>query len=119
MLQEATDLHGTSYTFSISREAAENVPDWQPDRPGPPLSIAKAVSLAKRRAHRQRPKFSEFKVSSITLQGMNCSPVIPDKWFYVISLDPVVDGQPLAGEGLWEVVLTDGTVVRPKVRSKR
>jgi hypothetical protein len=119
MLQEATDLHGTSYTFSISREAAERVPDWQPDRPGPPLSIARAVSLAKRAAQRQRPKFSEFKVSSISLQGMNCSPVIPDKWFYVIHLDPVVDGQPMAGEGFWEVVLTDGMVVPPKVKSER
>lgn len=45
VLQDMTDADGNRQLFSIARAVAEKLPDWQPEKQNPPLSIAKAMGL--------------------------------------------------------------------------
>jgi hypothetical protein len=111
LLQETTDWNGTAYIYSISRRRAERTPDWTPERGEPPLSTTKAMAIAEKAAKSRHPKIGDFRTTSISLQGMNCTPVIPGKWFYMVSLQPVMTHGRLSH--VWELVLLDGTVVTP------
>jgi hypothetical protein len=118
VLQDMTDADGNRQVFSIARGVAEKLPDWQPERQNPPLSIAKAMELAKAAAKKRHPKFDDFKITTIQIHGMNCYPVIPNKWFYTFDMTPVIDGKSFFGASMWEVVLMDGTVVPPQDKGK-
>jgi hypothetical protein len=118
ILEDMTDADGNRQVFSVSREAAEKLPDWQPEKESPPLSIAKAMGLAKAAARSRHPKFDDFKIIMIQMNGMNCYPAVPNKWFYVFDMNPVIDGKSFLGASMWEVVLMDGTVVPPQEKGK-
>ena len=115
-LQEVTD-DGRTQVFTITRERAESLPDWEPDTQPPPLALMKAIDVAKAAARKRQPKFDDLKVTSVNLNGINCYPVIPGKWYYVVHMSPVMDGRAFFG-GIWEVVLMDGTVVEPREKKR-
>jgi hypothetical protein len=115
-LQEVPD-DGRTLVFTITRERAESLPDWEPDTQPPPLALMKAINLAKAAARKRQPKFDDLKVTSVNLNGINCYPAIPGKWYYVVHMSPVMDGRTFFG-GIWEVVLMDGTVVEPREKKR-
>lgn len=109
-LQRATSATGVSSVYWIPRAVAESTPPWRPDAGAPPLSMTRAISIAKSASRRAHPGTGELRVSSISLQGMSCEPVIPDRWFYMVYLIPTA-----GSEGSWQVVLLNGEVVTPEI----
>jgi hypothetical protein len=116
MLQTATDAKGTSYTYWIPRETAEKSPKWRPESGEPPLSMVRAMSIAVDTWRRSHPGTGPAKVDSISLQGMNCYPGVPDRWFFMVHLTPTSARG--ISEGSWEVVLLNGNVVTPEIEPK-
>jgi Family of unknown function (DUF5343) len=114
ILQDTTGSDGVRQVFAISKQSAEKQPAWSPEKDDPPLSISKALAIAKAAARKQRPKFDDFSLLWIQLWGMNCYPPVPNRWFWVVHLNPVIDGETLHSGNVVEVVLMDGTVVTPE-----
>jgi len=114
-LWEAIDVDGNRRIFSISREVAEKLPNWDPEGgTPPPLSIAKAAELARAAARKRYPNCHDFALSMILLKATrSCHPVVPVKWFYAFQITPGVRDNTFRGAGC-EVVLMDGTVVDPE-----
>jgi len=114
VLQEMSDADGNRQLFAIQGETADGIPDWSPDREGPPLSIAKAAEIAQAAARKRHPQFGNFEISMIQMHTLSCYPRRPNKWFYVFDMRPLRKGETLVGAMVWEVVLMDGTVVPPQ-----
>lgn len=105
---------GRNQVFTISRAVAESIPDWKPDTQPPPLELSQAIRIAKASAAKQVAKFESYQVTSVSLHGINCDPVIPGKWYYVIHMAPVVNGYISQDEEASAVILMDGTLVKPR-----
>lgn len=117
-LQTTTDANGTRSVYWIPKEVAEKAVVWRPETGEPPLSVVRAMSIAVAASRRAHPAAGTPRVKSISLQGMSCTPVIPDRWYYMAYLVPVSAGGEQDGEGSWQVVLLNGDVVTPEIEPR-
>jgi len=104
---------GTKVGLFISMTQIEATPEWNPEDGEPPLSISTAYRLVKDWGNQEYARYDSVKVQGLRLTAYGCSRV-SDRWYYVIDLAPVIDGNKLWGSGNWAAVLMDGTVIGPR-----
>ncbi len=126
-LHDMTWADGTRQTFSITEQSAAHVPEWSPEKDDkPPLSISRAITLAKDWARKQYPKENKPDIGTISMRRIKW-PEMMNRWFYVIEFSKYLqgyttDGVPVTGmtkDPTFIVVLMDGTIVRPVISKKR
>ena len=83
---------------------------WTPESGEPPLSFTKAYSLAKSWAKEHYSRYDDARIKEIALKQYGCS-TVKDRWYYEISITPMIDGNELWGGGNWAAILMDGTVI--------
>ncbi|MGQ9427114.1 hypothetical protein ACXYTJ_15430 [Gilvimarinus sp. F26214L] len=104
---------GTKIGLFISMNQIENTPEWNPQGGEPPLSLSTAYRLVKDWGNQEYARYDSVEVEGLRLTQYGCSRV-SDRWYYVIELAPVIDGNRLWGSGNWAAVLMDGTVIGPR-----
>ncbi len=125
-LYDLTRANGNRETYRITEQSASRVPDWFPEKDEkPPLSIPRAITLAKEWAKKQS-KDSKPDIQSIRIWRIKW-PEMMNKWFYIIDLSRYVqgrstDGLPVVGtttDSISVVVLMDGSVVGPLITKRQ
>lgn len=105
---------GLQVTLMISKAEADRIPSWNPETGEPaPLSLKLAIELARDSVRAENTSFSEFQVQ--TVETSRLDGLLKDKWYYVITFRPVVEGRVLRGAGYVALVLHDGTVKGPEL----
>jgi hypothetical protein len=112
-IMEVGDPSGPRDVYAISESTLVGIPEWQPEKDPPPLSIAKAVSLAREWAKKEHAKFDDLQLRNIQVQEIQCSSPVRNRWFYMLGLDPVVEGRTSWSGGVTVIVLMDGSIVTP------
>ena len=124
-LYDMTKANGTRETFSITEQTAVKVPEWSPEKSDtPPLSITRAVTLAKEWAKKHGAKDNKTGIGSIKMERINW-PEINNRWYYLIELTHILKGHTTSGEAInvttdptFVVVLMDGTTVAPVISGR-
>ncbi len=101
---------GTKIGLFVSQAQIERTQSWTPAQGEPPLGLAPAYQVVKQWWRAQNTRYDDVNVREITLRKYGCS-LVADRWYYVIDLNPVIDGNELWGSGNWVAVLMDGTVI--------
>ncbi|NVK39732.1 MAG: hypothetical protein HWE39_00685 [Oceanospirillaceae bacterium] len=104
---------GTKVGLFIQEDKIKNTEEWVPDKGSPPFSITAAYKIIKEWAQEHYSRYDGVNVREISLKRYECSSV-PNLWYYLIDLNPVIDGNELWGPGNWAAVLMDGTVIGAK-----
>lgn len=104
---------GTQIGLFISNEQIKATPEWNPEEGEPPLGVSEAYRLVKDWDKDAYSRYDSVEVDDFTLSKYGCS-LVSDRWYYVIDLAPVIDGNKLWGSGNWAAVLLDGTVIGPR-----
>ena len=112
-LREMGDANGTYYKFATTSDVVLKLPSWDPSKEQLPLAITDALAIAKKWCLVSHPKFDDVVLGGIEIEPIGWT-TAKDKWFFIFSFDPIIDGQRLYGQ-FYAVVLMDGTVVEPKV----
>lgn len=115
-LERTTNGEGVTRSFSISKSAAINIPEWFPEKGEPPLKMAKAVQLATDAANAASPEHADFVARSIRLQLVSCDEPVGNRWYYVLDCVPRRSGGLGMSESVPVVVLMDGTVVTGSIQ---
>lgn len=106
---------GTSYRWEIPRPTAVALAPWNPTASPVPLSIGDAAQTGEAWLRQRNQEFKAFEITNVNLSRMQPT-LMPDRWFYRLDFDPIVEGRRLVGGGKYvAVVLLDGTVVEPRV----
>ena len=103
---------GTTIGIVISDERRKKFPAWKIGSGEPPLSISKAVAAATDWGKKTYTRIDDVRIHSISLSSISCLSV-KDKWYYLVSFSPIIDGNAVYGSGYFAAVLMDGTVVGP------
>lgn len=101
---------GSKIGLFISRDQIEKTQAWTPGQEEPPLSISTAYNTVKEWGRQHYTRYDDVKVQELSLKKYGCS-LVSDRWYYVFSLRPVIDGNELWSSGNWAAVLMDGTVI--------
>jgi hypothetical protein len=101
------------HVYSISEFTLVRLPEWQPEKDPPPLAMAEAISRAREWARKRHPKFDDLRLRNIQLQEIQCDTPVRNRWFYMLSFDPVVEGRESWGGDVTVIVLMDGSIVTP------
>jgi hypothetical protein len=104
---------GKYFDYVVSDSLFAKVPEWTPDKEGPPLSIAKALEIAKRATRSEHAQFTDLMCWYIQMQQAS-SGNRRNRWFYIFELIPVENGEPSIFTHITVLVLMDGTVVKPR-----
>src|SRR5215471_17395527 len=113
ILRDMTGADCVRQVFAITEEAASKLPQWSPTKDLPPLSIAKATTLATEWVTKQHPKFDSVELRSIELEKVGWGRY-PNRWYYLLQFDPVIEGRKFFGGELLVAITMDGTVVPPR-----
>lgn len=108
----ATDPSGGRIELVLDSDSIEQTPQWTLEKGEPPLSVAKAASLAKKWRKENYKDMSDAEVRQISLTSLGCSSM-NGHWYYVVEFLPKVNSVPRFEPGNWVAVLFDGTVVGP------
>lgn len=111
-LTEHIDEHGKRTVFVTTRAVLEKCPTWKLDKE-PPYPIHKAVAVAQDWIKKKYPKFTSFRIVSVSL-----SPIwdrnFEDRWYYSVAASAAADLDGISASSYFSVmVLMDGTVVGP------
>ncbi len=109
---------GRMFEYKIEPAALKDAPAWMPGKTDPPLSVPKAIAIAKQTALADYSRFKEFHPGQIELMPIG-SRAAENQWFYVISLYPVVEKLTAYDSDITVVILMNGFVVKPKLREKK
>ena len=108
-----TEMDGTRYVYQVEAETIEATPAWSPESEPPPLSIARAIAIAKANLT-DIPDDTELVLGDLWVKSIRGRS--KTRWYYAVSFDI---------EGEWSkpflrrevVVLFDGSVVERKVEN--
>lgn len=112
-VMSTTKDDGAKVGIFLSSSAVEQTTHWQPDEGEPPLSISDAYRLVKEWAEHEYSRYDTVRIDSITLREYGCS-TVRNRWYYLLDIRPVIDGNELFGSGDWAAVLFDRTVIGPR-----
>ena len=101
---------GTQIGLFISQQQIESTQKWSPQDGEPPLGISAAYRIIKEWAETEYIRYDEVKIKEISLKPYGCS-LVSSRWYYVIDLNPIIEGNELWGSGNWVAVLMDGTII--------
>ena len=105
---------GTEIGLFLPESKMQSTSKWTPELGEPPLSPSEAYRIAIDWARLKYTRYDDVRVREISLTRYRCSN-IDDRWYYLMDLEPVIDGNSVWGPGNWVAVLMDGTVVAPTV----
>ena len=110
---------GSEYQSTISREAVVSSPAWSPGEPFP-LTIERAIDIARAELAKLVKKPDEWDLSSIKLERLRGSK--PEHWYFVVSYNQGFRAGQISGTTRpgWVQILVDfsgrpGTI-KPKER---
>ena len=107
-----TKTDGTAIGIVISDEQWKKAPRWKVEAGEPPLSLSKAISIAKAWAKKTYTRYDDVTIEGVDLNAHGCA-TTRDQWYYLVHFSPIMDGQRLFGGSYIAAVLMDGTVVGP------
>ncbi len=88
-LTEHIDEHGKRTVFVTTRAVLEKCPIWKLDKE-PPYPIHKAVAVAQEWIKKKYPKFTSFRIVTVSL-----SPIwdrnFEDRWYYSVAASAAAD----------------------------
>ena len=103
---------GKKYEFRIPEQDLLKTPAWAPDQDNPPLSVRRAIDIAKEEIAALLPNGKDWRLYEVTLRPLD------DHWVYLVQflepLRPDGGGQQLSN-GFQVVVLMDGVAVMPRI----
>ncbi|MGI8638779.1 MAG: hypothetical protein ACR2MG_02345 [Pyrinomonadaceae bacterium] len=117
-VQAQNSTHGASFSYGeneISYKVSDldlaKTPFWKPEQGEPPVSLQRALEIARANLPRFVKNADDFKVRHIIL-----SPLGTDRWYYDFSFD-CQGNECLKNSGRYFKVLVkmDGEIVEPKV----
>lgn len=97
----------------ITQAEIERTQAWRPEDGEPPLSVSPAYRTVKAWGQQHYARYDDVSVRDISLRRYGCS-LVQERWYYVVELNPIIDGNELWAIGNWAAVLMDGTVVVPR-----
>lgn len=111
------DNAGGSIGIYISPNKIQKTPEWSPAIDPPPIAIKDVVLRVEDWSAKHLPKYDRVVVQSVAVTRYQC-PGVTARWFYLLNLVPVVNGekdytgyQPVA-------VLFDGTIIGATKQTK-
>ena len=104
---------GTKIGLFISQAQIEKTQAWSPENGEPPLSVSSAYQIAISWGHQHYTRYDGVKIREISIKKYGCS-LVSDRWYYVMDITPVIDGNEVWSGGSWAGVLMDGTVIGPR-----
>ena len=107
---------GRIFDYTVPRAAFGKLPGWEVDKDPPPFAVARALEIAEKTARGEHPEITEFMPTNISLQRVGHDK--QTRWFYVINMYPVINGEPSIYSQVTAVVLMDGAAVKPRERTK-
>ncbi|HXD19994.1 MAG TPA: hypothetical protein VN654_23430 [Vicinamibacterales bacterium] len=118
VLLTTEDSAGRTVELRVTEKQLAATRPWVPERQPPPLSIAAAVTAAKKRVKPERP--ADLYVVGIQLQatsiGTASNPATDFRWYYIINMFDLADSRNAVPPMEKNVaVLMDGSVVTPVV----
>ena len=105
--------NGTKIGLFISQEQIEKTQEWSPENGEPPLSVSAAYQAAISYGRKKYTRYDDVKVREISIKKYGCS-LVSNRWYYVIDLTPIIDGNVVFSRGAWVAVLMDGSVIGPR-----
>lgn len=103
---------GTAIGIVITDEQRSRSPTWNIESGEPPLSISKAVAVAKAWGKKTYTRYDDVRIHGVSLSSIGCYSA-KDKWYYLVNFSPIIDGNAIYGSGYFAAVLMDGTVIGP------
>ena len=102
---------GNTYSHKISAEDLADTPSWNPEQGDPPLSLRKALEIARGSLRRYKSKAEVMSVEKIELRQMGV-----EKWLYEVAFYCWKDVcEDKAGNGFRIYVKMDGSVIEPEI----
>ncbi len=108
----STTDNGEKIGLFAEEEYFVGAPKWEIGQGEPPLQISEAISIISTWANQKYIRFDSMEIRSVQLQERSCLGVEGD-WFYVIELDPVIDGNKLFGGNYTFAVTMSGEIIEP------
>lgn len=105
---------GQLYQNKISESELQKTPSWSPEEVAPPLSIKKAVELAKAYIKKKSPEFNDYVITEIKLEQFVFPKYFKDKWCYVLIFMKVPE-KCCVPESMNVLVMMDGTINEPEI----
>jgi hypothetical protein len=113
-----TDESGNKTELILNDSAMEHSPKWVIGNGEPPLSVAKAVSIALAWAKKNYKRYDSVEIHEITLASDEGCSGRDIHWYYRVEFMPIIDGHRMFGAGDVAAVLMNGMVIGP-TRTKK
>jgi len=103
-------IRGESFAYKLSDRDFANTPSWNQEEGEPPISISRAVKIARENLPRFVKNADVWKIRQVTLQSMS-----EDKWYYRINFFcSGIQCREIEERSFMAIVKMDGTIVEPK-----
>ena len=104
-------ITGESYAYKLTDQDFANTPSWNPEEGEPPLSVSRAVKVARETLPRFVKSAETWKMQQVILQSMG-----DDKWYYRIRFICLVGVacREIEDRSFTAIVKMDGAIVEPK-----
>lgn len=103
-------IRGTNYVYNYTEKDFAETPSWKVEEGEPPVSVARAVQIARTNLPRFVENAEKFKINGAWLQLAN-----NDKWFYKIKFFCIGAGcRNLPTREFAIIVKMDGSILEPK-----
>ena len=109
-VRRTTTFRGESWAYKLTDQDFANTPSWNQDEGEPPLSVSRAVKVARENLPRFVKNAESWKIRIVTLQSMG-----EEKWYYRIHF--FCSGavcREIEDRSFAAIVKMDGTIVEPK-----
>jgi len=109
-VRRSASFRGDSYAYKLTDQDFANTPSWNQDEGEPPLSVSRAIKVARENLSRFVKNAETWKMRIVTLQSLG-----EDKWYYRIIFS--CSGVACREEGdraFTAIVKMDGTLIEPK-----
>lgn len=109
-VRRTSTFRGDSWAYKITDQDFANTPSWNQDEGEPPVSVSRAVKVARENLPRFVKSAESWKMRMVTLQSMG-----EEKWYYRIQFFCFgVVCREIEDRSFTSIVKMDGTIVEPK-----
>lgn len=108
--RRSSTFRGDSYAYKLTDQDFVNTPSWNQNEGEPPLSVSRAVKIARENLPRFVKSAETWKMRMVTLQSMG-----EEKWYYRIHF--FCSGavcREIEDRSFTAIVKMDGAIVEPK-----
>ncbi|WP_129128294.1 hypothetical protein [Geomonas oryzae] len=105
---------GQLYQNRLAVTDIEKTPSWSPEEGAPPLTLKRAVEIARDHIKKKNPEFIDYVITEIKLEQFVFPKYMKNKWCYIIICMRMPDGCKIP-ESMNVLVTMDGIVNEPEV----